>query len=364
MHYGTDLNRYGGLTLMPTSQRFLPLAKQVKAYLEIFDEEKRVVKYPTPTDIAIPAYNLRVNAEPFVRMNGRHICEHDVYLLTSGPGSPQMLTELLINEFYAVGRHASRLSVVCGYLPLSRSDKDEGEEELALLPHIIHLIDSASYGMLHRIIACDLHSPQCVMASKRPALITEVSMIRHLLIKVVDDALAAGFAPNQIVISLPDEGAVKRFAWAIARIGEYLKVKIPIVIGQKTRQSSESAKVNNMFGDLEQVKDSLVLGVDDEMATGSTQLQTAGEFKKSLGAKEYWSVAVHGVFCGKAVENFSSENCPIDRIYVTDTIPFDDREKQLQKLFNSQILHVVSWARELAQIISHHHWGHNIRTFR
>jgi phosphoribosylpyrophosphate synthetase len=201
------------------------------------------------------------------------------------------------------------------------------------------------------------------MASEKPALITEVSMIRHLLACVITDALKI-YSPKKIVINFPDEGAVKRFAWAMKSICEEFQIDFPIVIGQKTRKSGTSATVSNLFGDLKRVRGSLVIGVDDEIATCSTQRQTASEFITKYKAKECWATAVHGVFCGNAVANLTEVDCPISRIYVTDTIPFDHRKQALAPLFESGRLHVVSWAIELAQIISHHHWGDSIRTFR
>lgn len=362
MQQSTAMNRYGGLTLVPT-RNFLPLAEEIKEQMEKLDKRKCIVKFPAQTDIAEPIFDYRANGEPYMRLSNDHITDHDIYVLTSGPGTPDMLTELMTTLMYAVGRHSSRITVVSGYFPLTRSDKDEGELELALMPHITHLIQSAAYGELHRVISCDLHAPQCVMASEKPALITEVSMVRHLLTSVITDALKI-FPAKKIIINFPDEGAVKRFAWAVKSICNKFQIDFPIIIGQKTRKSSTSATIGNLFGDLKRIKGSLVIGVDDEIATCSTQKQTATAFKNEYGAKECWATAVHGVFCGNAVANLTKQGCPISRIYTTDTIPFGHRRDELSKLFDTGRLHVVSWSLELAQIISHHHWGHSIRTFR
>jgi phosphoribosylpyrophosphate synthetase len=362
MQQNTALNRYGGLTLVPTSG-CLPLAEALKQQLEVFDKRTSIVKCPTPTDIAEPVFDFRSNGEPFSQLSSDHICDHDVYILTSGPGTPKMLIELMVTLMYVVGRHASRITVICGYFPLTRSDKDEGELELALMPHVTHLIQSAAYGDLHRIISCDLHAPQCVMASEKPALITEVSMIRHLLDKVIADALEK-YAPDKIRINFPDEGAVKRFSWAVRSICEKFQIDFPIIIGQKTRKSSSSATVGSFFGDLDGIAGSLVIGVDDEIATCSTQRQTAWAFKNTYGASECWATAVHGVFCGDVLANLLNDDCPISQIYTTDTIPFEYRRAELAPLFESGRLHIVSWAKELAQIISCHHWGFSIRVFR
>lgn len=359
----TGVNRYGGLTLMPTSEKFLPLAEKVKKYLEIVDDRKKVVKYFSPADIVLPKYGKRINGEPYIRLGSKHICDHDVYMISGGPGTPEMLTELMFAELYAAGRHASRITLICGYLNLSRSDKDEGEEELALLPHIIHLIDSAAYNELHRIIACDMHSPQSVMASRRPALITKVSMARHLLTKVMNDALKM-FPKEKIVLSLPDEGAAKRFEWAIQKISSEIEYDMPIIFGQKRRQSSTQSEIINFLGETNKLSDSLVIAFDDEIATGSTQLQTAKLLKEKFNIKQYWATAVHGVFCGNSIETFSDKNCSIDKVYTTDTIPYEYRKKEITGLYKNKKLKVISWAKDLAQIISHHHWGHNIRIFR
>lgn len=353
-------NRYGGLALIPTS-KCVGLVNQVRASLDI--KEEPTVKYPVPTDIAKPEYGYRSNGEPYVRVANRHICDHDCYLFTSGPGTPEMLTELFTASLYVVGRHAARFTLVCGYLPLSRSDKDEGELELALLPHLVHLIQSASHGMLHRIIACDLHSPQAVMATSIPALITEVSMARPLLQSLIRDALEI-YRPEKIVLMLPDEGAEKRFRWAIGKINDLLGQPMPLIYGRKTRTNSRKSKLEKVYGDLEQVPGSLVIGFDDEAATLSTLKQTAEEVKAHNGAKEFWGAAIHGVLCGEAPLIIANPESPIDRLYVTDTVPFEGREAMFAKATHTNRLKIVSWAKELAQIISHHHSGYSIRNLR
>jgi phosphoribosylpyrophosphate synthetase len=356
-------SRHGGLTLIPTS-KCAQLANRVKLLLENPDEEQlKAAKHAIQTDIATPEYGYRANGEPYVRISNRHIYGHDCYLIASGPGTPEMLTELFIASRYVVGRYAGRFTLICSYLPLCRSDKDEGELELALLPHIMYLAQSASHGMLRHIIACDLHSPQAVMAAPIGVTMTEVSMVRPLLRSLIHDAVAS-YRNDKIVLMLPDEGAEKRFRWAIGQISNILGCPIPIVYGRKTRTNSRLSKLDSVYGDLESVPGSLVIGFDDEAATLSTLKQTAEEVKKSAGAQEFWGAAVHGVLCGEAPKILADPESPINRLYVTDTVPFESREETFSEPIKSGRLKIVSWDKELAKIIGRDNSGESIRGLR
>src|SRR3989339_1103026 len=154
-------NGHGGLTLVPLPG-FVDLANQLKEAIE--HRNHKETDPPTTVDIAVPEFGLRSNQEPFVRLGKEHIGGHDCVVLTSGPGTYQMIIQLLLILGYLAGRRAGRITVITGYFPLSRSDKDEGSMELALPRLIVDLMQTAADGRLDRIIAMDLHSPQVVMA--------------------------------------------------------------------------------------------------------------------------------------------------------------------------------------------------------
>ncbi|MBU0540057.1 hypothetical protein KKF59_02470 [Patescibacteria group bacterium] len=316
-------------------------------------------KENTLVDVVVPSFGERLSGEPFLRLGKDHIGGHDVVIITSGPGTYKMLGQLNLLLRYLVGRRAERIAVVSGYLPLARSDKDEGVLEFALPPLIIDQMMNAAEGRLDRIIAADLHSPQVVMAGGT-GLVTEVSMVRRLLHRTIEDARNHN---GKTCLALPDDGAAKRIEGAFKDVEARLQCILPIVFGAKRRRSSGESALKQLFGDLDCLPDSTVILLDDELASGGTNINTAELLKRDYGAAEVWTAVTHGIFCGDAVKRLMHDSCPVDRIYVTDTIPTDNRS-QLGPLIRSGKLVVVSWCEDLAWIIYHHHWDLSIREMR
>lgn len=351
----TKYNRNGGLTLVPLP-KFTDLAQSVVSRI--------AAKHPdTPVDIVTPEFGFRVNGEPLIKLGKEHIGGHDCVVLTSGPGTPEMLLQLWLTLAYLVGRRAARIMVATGYFPLGRSDKDEGSLEFALATFITHLTLSAGYDQVDRILAADLHAPQVVMATRCLGKITEVSLARRLLDKVVRDVRK--LAPKRpICLLLPDDGAYKKFTRTIEQVSKDLGIDLPVVCGQKRRQSSRSSKILGLSGDTDALEHAYVIGFDDEITTGKTLLETAEMVKGDYKAHAFWAAAIHGVLCGNAPQVFSASRCPVNRVYITDTIP-PYKRAELKPLRKVKRLHIVScWASDLAELVFHHHWDESIRELR
>lgn len=353
-------NKHGGLTLVPMTG-FEGVAKQLRAFIET--KSSGVGLEYTPVDIATPYFNLRPSGEPFVRLGKDHIGGHDCYILTSGPGTHKMLTELMLLIGYVAARKASRITVITGYLPLSRSDKDEGELELALPPFIMRSMFSNAQGLLKRVVCVDPHADQLVMAAE-PGVITPVYLTLRLLRAVVEDALKQ---TDRVCIAFPDDTAAKRFEPAMEILKHEHGGRIfPVVATAARRSSGLKKEIKHLVGDLHELPGSHVLTFDDETATGGSQIKAAEQFKSAHGAAAVWAAVSHGVLCGNAVEQFSDPDSPVDRLYITDTIPLHthmDRGR-LAALEASQRLRVLSWNKDCAEIIFHLHWDRSIRGIR
>lgn len=351
----TQFNRNGGLTLVPMPG-FEDIAERVK---NLITQKSNI----TEVDITVPVFGERASGEPFVKLRKDHIGGHDCVVLTSGPGTYQMLGQLQFVLGYLVGRRAGRICLISAYYPLARSDKDEGVDELALVSHTTHLIEASAYGRLDRIIAVDLHAPQETAIGSFMGLITEVSLARRLLQRVINDSRVT-FPDRQICMLFPDEGAIKRFEKALNEAKNRLGITdLPVVYGQKRRSDSRTALSAGLFGQIEALNGAQVICFDDEIATGSTNSQTARIVRTEYSIAGYWTAAVHGVLCDKAASILSAPDCPIDKIYITDTIPPYAR-KELQPLLESEKLTVESWLSDLANIIYYHHWDISIRELR
>lgn len=350
-------SRNGALTLVAMPS-FEGITERVRQKVESMHEANPDRK-PTPVDIVFPIFGQRASGEPYLRLGKDHIGGHDCVVITSGPGTHEMLMQLYIVLKYLVGRRAHRIAVVCGYFPLSRSDKDEGALEFAMTRPTMDLIMEGSCGHLDRIIAADLHSPQ-VVAAARIGLLTEVSLVRRLLHRTIEDARQK---TGKICLALPDDGAAKRVEGAMADAQDKLNIQLATVFGAKRRTSSRSSDTKHLFGDLHALKESIVICLDDEIATGGTNIDMATSLKKDYGAAQVWAAVTHGVLCGEAPQRFALPNCPVDRIYSMDTIPFESRTHLTPLIANDKLI-VLSWWEDLSWIVYHHHWEENIREMR
>lgn len=346
-------NRNGGLTIIPLPG-FEELAEKVKKLIEFDRGQESFV------DVALPKFGHRASGEPYLKLSKDHIGGHDCVILTSGPGTYETLGQILLALGYLVGRRAGRISVVTGYLPLARSDKDEGTLELALVSHVVHLLETAAYGQLDRIIAVDLHSSQEVAVGARMGLITEVSMARRLLTMAAEEALQTE-PKRPVALVFPDEGALKRFEIAAKETFNKLGRAFPVACGQKRRVNSKESKFLGLSGDVDSLKGARIISFDDEFATGKTNMQSAMAVKDQYGAAEFWAATVHGVLCGDAAKILREP--AIDRLYITDTIQ-NFKKPEFAELIDGQKIRVMSWAADLAQIIYHHHWDISIRELR
>lgn len=349
-------NRNGGLTLVP-----MPGFEQLAARVKQQVEGRR--DFPTPVDIVNPVFGLRVNGEPFLKFGKEHVGGHDCVVLTSGPGTYAMTGQLFLLLRYLAGRRAARIAVVTGYFPWSRSDKDEGPLEFALPPLAVDLMVAASCGKLDRVIAVDLHAPQVVM-SGRTGLITEVSLARRVIAKAMQEACAAADAAS-VVVCFPDDTAAKRAEEASERAWKDIvgTGSLAVVHGAKRRKDSKESHLKVLYGDVDKVRDSTVLSFDDEIATGGTNINAGSVLKETHGARDVWAIVTHGVLCGSAAERFAEPACPIGRMYITDTIPVENR-LELQSLIASGKLVVVPWWEDLGKIIFFHHWDMSVREMR
>ena len=316
---------------------FESLALEVTSRVEAGSYE-----FDTSIDVADFEFGYRVNGEPYVRLGKEHIAGHDCVVLTSGPGTPGMLLQLMLILRYLSGRRASRITVVT-----------------ALPPLIIDLMMMSTYSRLDRVIAVDLHAPQVVM-SGRTGFITEVSMVRRMLKRAVDEAMALG---HPICLCFPDDTAAKRMESAVAQTSEQLGITFPVVYGAKRRKSSRKSTLAGLFGQVDAIDGATVLNLDDEIATGGTNIDSAADLKARFGAARVWAVVTHGVLCGPAADRFGEPSCPVDRVFISDTIPVSTRP-ELTPLIESGRLDVTSWAPDLGWILYHHHWNLSIRELR
>ncbi len=355
-HGQLPFNTNGGLTLVPMPG-FEAFAEKLKTIIET--KGKSVPHRKTEVDITVPKFGFRPSGECFVQLAKDHVGGHDCYIVTSGPGTNDMLMKLILLVGYLAARKASRINIVSGYFPHARSDKDEGKLEIAIPPIIMGALHGVAQGLFKRFICADPHSLQVTMADL-PGIITPIFLTQKILEFLLAEAKAERYM--RICLAFPDDSACKRYEPAIREI-ESKTGELPVVVTFARRKDARDKRVKYLVGDVDKMEDALVITLDDETATGGSQINAAREFIERHQANEVWAAVTHGVLCEDAPARFTDPSCPISRLYITNTIPVDGRV-ELADLFASNRLHVIPWEKDIALVIFDDHWNECIRGIR
>lgn len=351
---GVPFCMQGGLTLVPMPG-FEERARQLASLIS--EKSRRPAELNTPVDIAVPSFKLRPSGEPFLELGKEHLDSHDVFVLASGPGSYEMVGQMDFLLGYLAGHKAGRITIVFGYMPQGRSDKDE-RDVFALPPILVTKWLALAQGLLKRIVCVDPHSDQSTMVG-HTGLITPVWLTYRLLKRAYQDAREVA---DRVVLAFPDAGARKRFKLALKKLETDLGGAVPVVYASADRVDATHKTIDDLGGDVAVVRGAHVIQLDDETAGGGTQMGAALKLREA-GAADVWSAVTHGVLCGNAPALFVAPDSPISRLYITDTIPPENR-RELDALRASGRLHVLSWIDDQMWVIYNVHWGRNVRVTR
>ncbi len=351
---GVPFNVHGGLTIVPMPG-FESRARRLAQL--IHEKSKLAGELETPVDVVVPSFKLRPSAEPYLELRKKHIDGHDVFVLASGPGTYEMTGQMTYLLAYLAGRKAARITIVFGYFPQGRSDRDE-PNVFALPPILVASWLAVSQGLLKRIVCADPHSDQSTMIG-HPGLITPVWLTYRLLKHVYNEAIKVS---DKIVIAFPDASARKRFKKAIHQLQRDIGHDLSMVYASADRIDADHKNIEGMSGAINTVSGALVIQLDDETATGKTQMLAAKQLREA-GATEVWTAVTHGVLCREAPSMFQHASGYISRLYITDTIPTESRS-ELDLLIQSNRLHVLSWIDDIKWLIYNVHWGEDVRETR
>jgi len=121
-----------------------------------------------------------------------------------------------------------------------------------------------------------------------------------------------GLCEERIVVVSPDAGGVHRAELFAKRLNSSLAIVF------KRRPEPDVSEVTDIVGD---VRGKVAVVVDDMISTGGT-LAKAAEAILARGATKVYTVASHGIFAGEAIRVL--EDSPIERVIITNTVPFPD----------------------------------------
>jgi ribose-phosphate pyrophosphokinase len=230
------------------------------------------------------------------------------------------LMELLIYLDCLRRASARRVTAVIPYFGYARQDrKDEGRVPITA-KLVANLITTAGAD---RVLAIDLHAAQLQGFFDIP--------VDHLMGELVLSKYFRGKKIGKLTVVSPDVGNIKIASRYAARLGGEL------AIVHKKRMSGSEVEAQEMIGEVEGRN---VLMCDDIIATAGT-VSGAAKLVKERGAEKIYVGATHGVFAEEALDRL--RQAPIDEVAVTDTIPLDEKAKDLG---NIKVLSVSSMLGE------------------
>lgn len=261
----------------------------------------------------------------------------DVFILQShGAMDGQSINDAIFEHLIMVdaARRASakRITAVMPFYGYARQDrKSEGRE-----PITARLIaDLFAAAGASRLVSIDLHSGQIQGFFNGP--------VDHLTaMPVLVDHLKT-YADDLVVVS-PDAGRVK----VAERYAQQLHADLAIVHKRRLTGLKNAVEAKDVVGDVEGRNCVLI---DDMIDTAGT-ICSAAELLIERGAASVTAAATHGVFSGPAIERIN--NSVIKRIWVTNSIPQEDRQSRCDRLT------VVSLGPLLAEAVKRIHHGDSI----
>lgn len=191
-----------------------------------------------------------------------------------------------------------------------------------------------------RFFAVEVHSEQALSAFDIPA-------DRLKALKVLVPSVLAAVGEESFGVVAPDKGGFERaraFAHLLSRQRPGAEPRIAIV--HKERRNAQQASVLTIENP-EAIAVKTAIIVDDIIDTAGTAKAGAAKLAE-VGATRILFAAVHPVLSGRAIEHIATS--PIERVFVTDTIPLTDEAKKCSKI--SQVTIVPLLAAAMNRLIS------------
>jgi ribose-phosphate pyrophosphokinase len=264
------------------------------------------------------------DGEIFIQIK-ENVRGRDVFVVQStNPPAENIIELLLIID--ALNRSSTgRITAVIPYFGYGRQEKKDRPRVPISAKLFANLFEKAG---ANRILTMDLHSPQITgfFDISVDHLFATPVMVEHIKRLKLDY--------KDTVIVSPDVGRVE----ASRAVAKKIDRDIPIAIVDKRRPEPNQCEVVNIIGN---VKDKVVIIIDDIVDTAGTLTEAANELKKQ-GASAIYAYITHPVLSNNAVKKIESSS--LDKLVVTDTIPIIEQTK-------SSKIEVVSVAKLLSETI-------------
>ena len=224
----------------------------------------------------------------------------DVFLIQAlcEPANDNLM-QLLIMADAARRASADRITAVIPYLGYSRQDRKD-KPRVPISAKLI--MDILAVSGINRVITMDLHAQQIQGFTNLP--------FDHLYFQPTLMKAIAGL--NIEVVVAPDTGAIKK----AVEFSEKSRLDFAFIV--KKRKNDTDVEVTQFVGD---VKDKVVLVLDDLTESAGTMVAAATECKKN-GAKEVYAAVTHACLSriGIVKLNLAVTGGTIKHFFCSDTV--------------------------------------------
>ncbi len=255
----------------------------------------------------------------------------DVYILQTATRTPdECLVELFLMCQAARLSFANTVHVIMPHFAYARQDRVAAPREPISAKLIAHLLEES--GADH-VITLDLHSDQ-------------IQGFFNIPVDALDarPLFATYFKGKKLVdpvVVSPDAGGAKR----AKKFADMLGADLAIM--HKSRPAHHEAEIIEVVGEIE--GRSCIL-FDDMIDTGGSLLKARQALLKRKALPDVYAAATHGIFSGKAIENF--EKAEFKEVVVSDSLPI--------KHGAFKGLKVLPIAPLLAEVIRHIEKGESV----
>ena len=200
----------------------------------------------------------------------------------------------------------ARIDLIMKYIPHARMDRVKNPEDIFTLKYFCEIINSLNFNT---VIVLDAHSNVSLGLLDRVFEQKPYNYISDAIYAIPDDIPLLGF--------YPDEGAMKRYAFNIG---------LPFVFGIKKR-NWETGEIEGLelAGEVDKIKDSNILIIDDICSKGGTFYHSAKRLKEAGAANIYLNIT----HCENTIHEgeLLKEDSLIKHIFTTNSILTKEHEK-------------------------------------
>lgn len=271
---------------------------------------------------------------------------HDCFVIQSLHGGPDQsgndkLARLLFFAAALRDHGASRVTAVVPYLAYARKDRQTKPGDPVLTRYVAELFEAMRVDAL---ITLEVHNVVALQNAFR------IPMLHLSSAELFVPHAAAIVGDRKAVVVSPDPGGVKR----AQLFRELLEAHCERSVGAAYLEKRRSGGVTSgslLAGD---VRDAVVLLVDDLISTGGTLLRAAHTCREA-GARQIVALAAHGLFTQGA--DAALADPLFDGIWVSDSVPPFRLSPEVRERIT-----VVSAAPLVAGAIRQLHDGSGIRS--